>query len=67
MPDELARAKKKLVAIRRAERRLRVRLEDIDWEFDVLLPEVEKLGLVAASDLSLPEFIIEDDDEDYYS
>jgi len=62
MSNELARAKKKLLAIRRAERRLKTRLEDIDWEFDILLPEVEKLGLVAAEQLELPEFIVEEDE-----
>ena len=46
--SELARAKKKLLTIRRAERRLRNRLADIDWEFDELLPEVEKLNELAA-------------------
>lgn len=43
MADESKRATKKLVAALRAERRLESRLADIDWEFDVLLPEVEKL------------------------
>lgn len=62
MSNELARAKKKLVAVRRAEYRLKQRLESIDWEFDVLLPEVEQLGIVAAEQLELPEFIIEDED-----
>lgn len=62
MSNDLARAKKKLLAIRRAERRLKTRLEDIDWEFDVLLPEVEQLGIVAAEQLELPEFIVEEDE-----
>lgn len=61
MSDDLARAKKKLVAIRRAERRLRTRLEDIDWEFDVLLPEVEQLTLAASRQLELIEFTIDDE------
>ena len=63
MSDELSRAKKKLVAVRREEYRLRKRLEAIDWEYDVLLPEVEKLALTAAEQLELPEFsIVEDED-----
>jgi len=61
MSDDLARAKKKYVAIKRAERKLKTRLEDIDWEFDVLLPEVEQLTLAASKQLELPEFIVEDE------
>ena len=64
MANELMRAKKKLVAVRRAERRLKTKLEDIDWEFDVLLPEVDQLGINAAELLELPEFIVEEEDED---
>lgn len=59
--NELARTKKKYVAIMRAERRLRTRLEDIDWEYDVLLPNVQKLELEAAEKLELPEFLIIDE------
>ena len=40
----LTRAQKKLLAIRRAERRLQARLADIDWELDVLAAEVKELG-----------------------
>lgn len=40
----LSRAQKKLLAIRRAERRLQARLADIDWELDVLAAEVKELG-----------------------
>ena len=36
------RNEKKLKAIRRAEFALRQRLERIDWEEDVLLPEIEE-------------------------
>jgi hypothetical protein len=39
----LSRAQKKLLAIRRAERRLLNRLADIDWEYDVLLKEIEQM------------------------
>ena len=63
MSTDLARAKKKLLAVRRAERRLKTTLENIDWEFDVLLPEVEALSLMASEKLELPEFtIVEDED-----
>lgn len=62
MPDDLSRAKKKLIAIRRAERRLKIALENIDWEFDVLLPEVEAMALEATKMGELPEFVIEDED-----
>lgn len=63
MQDQLSRAKKKLIAVRRAEYRLKQRLEAIDWEFDVLLPEVEQLALNAAKKLELPEFIVEEDED----
>lgn len=39
----LSRAQKKLLAIRRAERRLLNRLADIDWEYDVLSKEIEQM------------------------
>lgn len=45
----LSREQKKYIAIKRAERRLMHRLEDIDWELDELLPAVEKLGELEAS------------------
>lgn len=56
--SELARAKKKLLAVRRAEMRLRQRLEMIDWEIDVLTVEVEKLNELAAKG-QLPTFELE--------
>jgi len=62
LDNELARAKRKLLAIRRTERRLKHRLEDIDYEFDVLMPEVAALELTAAQQLELPEFTIEEDE-----
>jgi hypothetical protein len=44
--------KKKLLAIRRAEQRLKQRLETIDWEERVLKPEVEGLkDLIGQGDL----------------
>ena len=36
-------AKKKYLAVKRAERRLRNRLADLDWEHEVLKPELEAL------------------------
>lgn len=60
--SELARAKKKLLAIRRAERRLLHRLDDIDWELDHLLPEVEQLNELAAKG-KLPTFELEKGDD----
>lgn len=39
-----SRAQKKFLAIKRAERRLQHRLDDIDYELDVLLPEVERIA-----------------------
>lgn len=38
-----SRQEQKLKAIRRAQFRLRQRLETIDWENDVLMPEIEAL------------------------
>jgi hypothetical protein len=38
-----SRAERKLKAFRRAEFRLKQALERIDWEEDVLLPEIENL------------------------
>ena len=38
-----SRNEKKLVSLRRAQFNLQVRLDRIDWELDVLLPEVEAL------------------------
>lgn len=59
--SELRRARKKLLAVRRAEQRLRQRLEMIDWEEEVLLPQVEALeSLVAQGEL--PEFSVVDED-----
>lgn len=60
--SELARAKKKLLAVRRAEMRLRQRLEMIDWEMDVLSREVEQLNELAAQG-QLPTFELEAGDE----
>ena len=41
--NELVRARKKYATLKRAERRLQNRLADIDWEFDVLLPQIKEL------------------------
>ena len=41
--SEAGKDEKKLKAIRRAQFRLAQRLEAIDWEFDVLAPEVARL------------------------
>lgn len=49
-----SRQEQKLKAIRRAQFRLRQRLDMIDWENDVLLPEVEALKS-GKSILGLPE------------
>lgn len=39
----LSRAQKKFLAIKRAQRRLQHRLEDIDWELDELAPAVAEI------------------------
>jgi hypothetical protein len=49
-----SRTERKLKAIRRAEFRLRQNIERIDWEEDVLLPEVQALKS-GKSVLGLPE------------
>ena len=60
--SELQRATKKLLAIRRAQRRLQNRLDDIDWEIDELVPEVEQLKELASQG-QLPTFELEKGDE----
>jgi len=57
--DEITRARRKLTALRRAERRLRHRFEDIDYELDVLSPELEELKAKAEAGGDLPTFEIE--------
>lgn len=44
----LSREQRKFVAIMRARRRLERRLEDIDWELDVLAPQVKEIGELQA-------------------
>ena len=60
--NDLNRAKRKLLAIRRAERRLIHRLDDIDWELDALKPQAEALEQGAAQG-ELPEFTVEKDED----
>lgn len=60
MSDELTRARRKLVALRRAEFRLKQRLDSIDYEIDVLKPQIEELDRRAAQG-ELPEFTVEDE------
>lgn len=49
-----SRAERKLKALRRAQFRLKQNLERIDWEEDVLLPQIEALK-AGKSVLGLPE------------
>jgi hypothetical protein len=58
---DVLRARRKLTALRRAEFRLRQRLDAIDFELDVLTPELEELETLAAIG-QLPEFTVEDDE-----
>lgn len=53
--NELVRARRKLVAIERAKFRLQQRLEAIDYELDVLKPQIEELERQALQG-ELPEF-----------
>lgn len=55
MADELLRARRKLVALRRAEYSLKQRFDKIDWELDVLREEIKALESAAAQG-ELPEF-----------
>lgn len=48
-----SRTERKLKALRRAQFRLKQRMDSIDWEEDVLLPEVESLK-AGKSVLGLP-------------
>jgi hypothetical protein len=57
MADELVRARRKLAALRRAEFRLRQRMDAIDFELDVLQPQIRELEDAAAQG-QLPEFSI---------
>ena len=52
-------AKKKFVALKRAEHRLRQRFETIDFEYDVLLPQIKELE-AAATEGKLPTFELTD-------
>jgi hypothetical protein len=63
-PAEVLRNRKKLVAIRRAERRLQNRIQDIDWEYDVLLPEVRAFEKKVVTVGKLPEAVLVKDAND---
>jgi hypothetical protein len=54
-----SRQERKLKALRRAQFHLKQRLERIDWEEDVLLPEITALK-ANASVLGLPEGVVFD-------
>jgi len=56
--DSLEKTKAKLLAARRAQWRLKQRLETIDFEFDVLKPEVEQLK-TGATQGRLPKIEVE--------
>lgn len=51
MSDELLRARRKLVALRRAEFALKQRFDKIDFEIDVLKEEVKALEKLALDEL----------------
>jgi hypothetical protein len=60
----VSRAQKKFITIERAKRRLQNRLSDIDWELDVLTPQVEELKALEASHNVEIGVVSEDDDQD---
>lgn len=61
--NELLRARRKKVALERAKFRLRQRFEAIDFELDVLQPQLEALEESAAQG-QLPVISILDEDEE---
>lgn len=60
-PEEVHRNRKKYIAIRRASRRLDVRLADIDWEYDSLKPGLREFEQQTTIVGELPEFVISDE------
>ena len=54
-PDEVMLARRKLLAIRRAQRRLENRLKDLDWEFQILRPELREFEKRIVTVGELPE------------
>ena len=54
------KARKQYIAVKRAERRLVNRLNDIDWEYDVLKPELEHLNEELTKG-NIPEFQLVED------
>jgi len=63
-PEEVLRARRKLIAVRRAQRRLENRLADIDWEFDTLKPEVQAFEKRVTVLGELPDFTVVAEAED---
>lgn len=59
MPD-IKTALRQLRAVRVAEFQLKQRLERIEWEEDVLKPELEQAALDAGVTLEIPEFVSDD-------
>lgn len=57
MADEIVRARRKLTTVRRAEFSLRQRLDKIDFELDILQPEIRALEDDAAKG-HLPSFSV---------
>ena len=55
--DSPDKTKAKLLAVRRAQWRLKQRLETIDYEADILKPEVEEL--LSAKKAGLPQIELE--------
>jgi hypothetical protein len=62
-PDEVKRVRAKYLAIKRAEWRLRQRLETIDHEFDVVKPGLQALEQKITVLGELPTFTVAADDE----
>ena len=63
-PDEVKRARAKYLAIKRAEWRLRQRLDTIDYEYDVIGPGLRALEKRITVLGELPEFTISDETVD---
>ena len=64
-PDEVKRVRSKFLAIKRAEWRLKQRLESIDHEYDVIKPGLAALEQRITVMGELPTFsIVDDEDKD---
>ena len=62
MPDEFKRAEQKHIAVLRAQQRLKQRLENIDFEHEVVIPTRERIRANAAAGLITDATLVEIED-----